>query len=369
MSRLFLRSAAGVLVLGVLLAGILEACGSTSEGTAPHSSSPTTQPAAATTPVSLPAGYGNAAALAVDPIRPGVWFLSAASPTDVAVFFWNAQTQVVRTYPLPDPEQHGMDFGLYAGLAATPTGTVWVGTGRTLAGIDERTGAVTYETPPQPEPVSLLAAIESIAVGPGGELAIAYNESPSVEVRSASGSYTTLTLPGGLLASATAYLQDGTLGVAATVATGEAYGTVDFFAADGAVSSVAAPSWGISAAGDRFLTSMQDVVFVSPPKAGQPAQVEPAIRQAQLPGNIVLQLGAGAQVAGSWVLASTRTGFVEVNQATGSIRTLTLPTTSCDGMIGPGPAPPPSPGSTAATTSRPCTIAESPTNFIVVVCI
>jgi hypothetical protein len=233
---------------------------------------------------------GGAAALAVDPTRPGVWFLSASS-TDVAVFFWDKQSRVMRRYPLSDPQQHGLEFGLLAGLAVARNGTVWLGVGRTLVGIDEATKVATFSSPPQPGPVNPLAAIESLAVGPSGQLAIAYSQSPYVDVRSTSGEYSTFTLPGGLLANSVAYLPNGALGVAATAASGIGYNAVVIFQSDGAVSSVAAPSWGISTAGNRFLTSMQDVAFVSPPEAGRPARVVSAISQSHLPAGVVLRVG------------------------------------------------------------------------------
>jgi hypothetical protein len=309
--------------------------------------------------VPVPSGYGGAAALAADPKRPGVWFL-AANANEVVVFFWDARTRVMHTYAIPEPQQHGVRFGMLAGLAVAPGGTVWVGTGRTLVSIDEATGVTAFATPSQPGPANPLAAIESLAVGPSGQLAIAYYQTSYVDVRSASGTYSTLTLPDGLLANAVAYLPDGTLGVAATAPSGLGYNTVVIFETDGAVSSVTAPSWGISAAGDRFLTSMQDVDFVSPPEPGHRARVASAIRQAQLPSADVLRVGARSQIAGPWVLASTKRGFVEVDPATGAIRTLTLPTGSCQGI-----SIPPNPIAHSTTTSGPCRIAESPTNFVV----
>jgi hypothetical protein len=147
--------------------------------------------------VPLLPGNNGAAALAVDPSHRGVWFLSAGSSTDVAVFFWNAQNHVLHKYLIPDPQRHNVSFGLFAGLAVARDGTVWVGAGSTLVSIDEKSGATSFATPPQPGPANTSAAIKSLAVGPAGQLAIAYQQSSYVDVRSASGTYTTLTIPNG----------------------------------------------------------------------------------------------------------------------------------------------------------------------------
>ena len=103
----------------------------------------------------IPGLSSGAAALAVDPTRPGVWFLTQ----DRTVEFWDAANHSLRTFPLPSSPTHNLNYGTQAGLVVSPTGTVWVGLGTTLAAINESTGDVTYFAPPQPGPIDPLAAI------------------------------------------------------------------------------------------------------------------------------------------------------------------------------------------------------------------
>ena len=121
----------------------------------------------------------------------------------------------------------------------------------------------------------------------------------------------------------------------------------------------------ISPDGSEFLTSMQDVAFVHPSRPGEAAAVRYLLRHENLPGNLRLRIGAGSQMVGSWVLASTTTGFAEIDRRSGELRKLSLPTASCEGISVPAPS---SAGGASGTHSGPtknCHISESPTHFVV----
>ena len=94
---------------------------------------------------------------------------------------------------------------------------MWVGENRTLIGVDARTGNQTVVTPPLPGPRNPFADIDSLAVGPQDQVAIAFNDSPYIEIRWPSGRFTTDTLGSGMWAGDLAYLANGDLGVTTTV--------------------------------------------------------------------------------------------------------------------------------------------------------
>lgn len=342
-----------IFLLGLFVAGLYLVLGNRLSSPARTESTSPTGPPWITRPI--PGFSGGAAVLAVDPTNPGVWFLSQERTVD----FWNSSTHSLRTYVLSPPSSLSFSYGILAGLAVGRDGIVWVGAGTTLAAITESTGAVAYSTPPQPGPPNPLAAIESVAVGPQDQVAIAYSNSPNVDVRSPSGGYSIFTLPDGLLPNQVAYLSDGALGVAATVPRGAGYNSV-VLDHDGIVSAVHAPSWSITPAGNGFLTSMQDVAFVKPSVTG--VTVRYVVMQGNLPRT--LRIGASSQALGPWVLASTTTGFIEVDRTSSAVRVLSLPTSSCEGISIPAVG-----GASGIhrinRLPKNCRIQESPTHFVV----
>jgi hypothetical protein len=118
--------------------------------TAPPASSASVAPvtpsdpgALAVTTMPLPSGYGRPQFLTADATKPGVWFADATT-AGLYLAFWDAAKDVLRQYPLGDPNAHGLGFGDQAGLTVAPDGIVWFGANATLVRLDPSTGAVSY---------------------------------------------------------------------------------------------------------------------------------------------------------------------------------------------------------------------------------
>jgi len=198
---------ATILVGSVLLAG----CGSAAIGssaTPTSTAAPATAgviPASSTEMASLPPATSNPISeLVGDPRRAGVWFWDLTSTGDV---IYNVSgTGKLSAYPIFTGSSTIFEQGT-SGLAVSSAGEVWFGINTTLVELNPSTGNIqTWAIPagrgnPRDQPTSTSdmaghRAVNAIAVGPQGQVAIAMNSESSAELfNSATSEFTTLLLP------------------------------------------------------------------------------------------------------------------------------------------------------------------------------
>ncbi|MHB1928614.1 MAG: NHL repeat-containing protein [Acidimicrobiales bacterium] len=281
----------------------------------------------------LPSGYGVPIALTADPVRPGFWFM-AANATKEALFFWNTTTRTLSTYVFGGPSDP-LDFGIQAGIAIAPSGTVWAGVDRTLVELNPATGAIVRIpipiTPTNPtiqaqmgsQGAGLLAthSVSSLVALANGNLAIASSfTSVVLYYNPSAGTFTSVGLPAGDLPSSLSVSGDN---VVVSLAAG---GSVDVITAGDTVKRATIPSLDVGCGAELCATipSQQDVYSFSMSSAGSVSQVMDTVV-----GTPKLRLGSNPTVLGGTILAATTTGFLLVNPSSGVYQAYTLPGGAC----------------------------------------
>ena len=197
----------------------------------------------------LPAGYDPITEIDGDPSGAGVWFWDS-SASQVTIFHVDGNGTLT-SWPVLTGSSFQNEQAL-SGIAVNTSGTVWFGMNTTLVALDPNTGKVHSWSIPEPginvaalsfEPPNLagIEAVQALAVGPKGQVAIAMSSSNGVEVFDpVSATFTTVTLPAaGDEPLSVAYTSDGTLAIGmADLSTGGKATGIELVSPTGATRSV-----------------------------------------------------------------------------------------------------------------------------------
>jgi hypothetical protein len=166
--------------------------------------------------VSLPHRYQRVSSLVGDATRPGVWFWGTTS-SRISLFHLN-RDDTLKTWPVL-PLSSRLRTGSASGFSVTATGVAWLGLNSTLIRIETRTGQVRSWTIPALRPAGTgRPAVEALAAGANGQVAIAMSNSSAIAVLSQrTGRFAEMTMPSSAYQpKSLAYARDGTLGVSFT---------------------------------------------------------------------------------------------------------------------------------------------------------
>lgn len=171
----------------------------------------------------LPAGAQVPTSLAVAPDG-SVWFW-ADSPTAVTLYDWTPATGVTSSHVLGTPLGLGLLTGIQGATVIASTGTVWIGTNKTLLSFNPTTDATHTLSLPvrsadptvqagRPSELVGLETITGMTANGSGTVAITSTGTTTVEVlHTGSGTFSAISLGGGYESAGAAYLADGTLAI------------------------------------------------------------------------------------------------------------------------------------------------------------
>lgn len=332
-------------------------------------------------PVQLPAGYGTPEALTANGTRPGVWFLDADA-TSESVFFMDPTTGHLSQWSFANASDP-LSYGIQAGIAVAPSGTVWLGIDKTLVRLDPSTGTLQrIALPTVPTDASLQGgpggignvprifsthSVTSIAAEADGDVAITTSWSTAILVYDpTTGAFSMDVLPGTSVPTAVTATPDGEL-----IASSPRTKAVDAIDPDGTVHQTTQYAYALRCRSGTCATSTgghQATVLRDGGDRGGTAQSSAATSGAtaaptftkqavQVAGPVQFQVGtAPTPIAGGSMIAPTTNGFAVVDPTTGTTSAYTLPTSRCTSQ--PGPA-----GTTTPPTTGTCQAA--PTGYVV----
>lgn len=186
-------SLGAVLLRTCLLASLLGACGVSTSTTLPVSGTQVEQASSQHLTVSfvvpVPPGFDRPSVMAGDLDAAGVWYWSA-SRSDSRIFHWDATTHVLSSWSIEQVPGVRTVSGASA-MAVGADGTVWLGLNLTLVHLHPADGAIQSFAIPVPQdnaaaegyrPPELrgLHAVQALAVGPRGVVAVGLSASDSI---------------------------------------------------------------------------------------------------------------------------------------------------------------------------------------------
>jgi len=168
---------------------IITGCGSLPASRATSATYSHIEHAAIRVSASAPIGYGPITSLIGDPNGASVWFWDSSRTQDT-IFRENARGKVA-AWPVSSGSSYAPEEAR-SGFAVSGAGTAWLGINSTLVELDSLTGRVRrwHIPPPRDNPgaerhlppaLEGLHAVQALAVGPTGQVAVAMTNSSSVQ--------------------------------------------------------------------------------------------------------------------------------------------------------------------------------------------
>jgi hypothetical protein len=302
-------------VAAVLMLPVLAACGTADSISNAPSGTPLVKPALIRSSSALPADYGPITSLVGSPNGTGVWFWDSTATQD-SIFFKSPHDRlkawtVLTTSTAPEEAA--------SGLAVSSSGEVWLGVNSTLVELTPSTGRVqTWHIPAPtdnpgaehylPPALKGLHAVQALAAGPDGMVAIGMSNSSSVQLFNAgTGQFSEVSMPTtNDEPLSLAYSPDGALGVGfGNFTTHQANGAMIVPQTGHATIAVGKDAWSITSYGSSdFLLGSARPYIIRPDGGSFPLNTPTVPLDSS--GNAI----SPALLPGGWLAAVSKIGII-----------------------------------------------------------